>query len=213
MIAPLAAVRSSDVAFIVLMAGPGIRGDKLLAMQTGLISEAECRNAAKSEVADSERLFAIIASEKDPAVAKQKVTAERVRISTETRKAVDAQLKLADARIGDLVSPWFRFFLNYDPRPTITKVRVPVLALNGGNDVQVPPREDLEAIEQALKDGGNRDYKIVLLPKLNHLFQTSDTGGPSEYSQIAETIAPRALQEMGNWITAHTRALKRPRKR
>jgi hypothetical protein len=87
----------------------------------------------------------------------------------------------------------------------LLKVHVPVLAINGELDTQVPAHEDLDAIEQALKDGGNRDYKIVLLPKLNHLFQTSRTGAPSEYSEIQETIAPIALQTMGDWIVAHTR--------
>jgi pimeloyl-ACP methyl ester carboxylesterase len=86
----------------------------------------------------------------------------------------------------------------------LMKVHVPVLAINGAKDLQVPPKEDLEGIEQALKDGGNRDYKVVLLPGLNHLFQTSRTGAISEYSQIEETIAPVALQTMGDWIMAHT---------
>ena len=84
------------------------------------------------------------------------------------------------------------------------KVHVPVLAINGEKDLQVPPREDLDAIDQALKDGGNRDYKIVLLPSLNHLFQTSQTGSPTEYSAIEETVAPLALQTIGDWIVAHT---------
>ena len=90
------------------------------------------------------------------------------------------------------------------------KVHVPVLALNGERDTQVPAHEDLEAIEQALKDGGNRDYKIVLLPKLNHLFQNSKTGSPSEYAEIEETIAPVALVTMGDWIVAHAPAQPRP---
>jgi len=84
------------------------------------------------------------------------------------------------------------------------KVRVPVLAINGETDTQVPAKEDLAAIEQALKDGGNNDYKVVLLPKLNHLFQTSSTGAPSQYGAIEETMAPIALQTMGDWIVAHT---------
>jgi dipeptidyl aminopeptidase/acylaminoacyl peptidase len=84
------------------------------------------------------------------------------------------------------------------------KVRVPVLAINGEKDLQAPVKEDLEAIEQALKDGGNRDYKIVALPGLNHLFQTSKTGAVSEYGTIEETIAPVVLQTIGDWIVAHT---------
>lgn len=204
MIAPMAAARSNDVAFIVLMAGPGIVGDKLLVMQNGLISTAECDKAVKESMAQVERLFVIAKDEKDPAIAKQKMKAESANIAEAARKRLDGQLASLDGRINEILSPWFRFFLSYDPRPTLVKVHVPVLAINGERDTQVPAKEDLAAIEQALKDGGNRDYKIVLLPKLNHLFQTSSTGAPSEYAEIEETIAPVALQTMGDWIVAHT---------
>ena len=46
---------------------------------------------------------------------------------------------------------------------------------------------------------------IVKLPKLNHLFQTSQTGSPAEYSKIEETIAPVALETMSDWILKHTK--------
>jgi hypothetical protein len=63
---------------------------------------------------------------------------------------------------------------------------------------------NLPAIEKALKAGGNRDYQIVKLPKLNHLFQTSQTGAMDEYARIEETIAPGALETMSTWILRHT---------
>lgn len=204
MIAPMAAARSTDVAFIVLLAGPGIVGDKLLVMQDGLISAAECQKQVKATMAQAERLFAIAKGETDPAVAKQKIQAEQTKLAEAARRKLEAQLSAGANQLNGLITPWFRFFLNYDPRPTLMKVRVPVLAINGETDTQVPAKEDLAAIEQALKDGGNRDYKIVLLPKLNHLFQTSATGAPSEYAEIEETMAPIALQTMGDWIIAHT---------
>jgi len=124
--------------------------------------------------------------------------------SEAAKKKIDAQLTSADQQSYAWATPWFRYFLNYDPRPTLMKVHVPVLAINGEKDLQVPAKEDLEAIDQALKEAGNRDYKVVLLPNLNHLFQTSKTGAPSEYAEIEETIAPIALQTMGDWIVAHT---------
>src|SRR5260370_624926 len=152
------------------------------------------------------RVFVIAKEEKDPAVAKEKMKSESAKIAAEARRRLEGQLGSLDARVNEILSPWFRYFLAYDPRPTLMRVHVPVLAINGENDTQVPAKEDLEAIEQALKDGVNHDYKIVLLPKLNHLFQTSATGAPSEYSEIEETIAPLALQTMGDWIVAHTSA-------
>jgi pimeloyl-ACP methyl ester carboxylesterase len=204
MAAPMAAVKSADVAFIVLLAGPGILGEKLLAQQIGLISAAECEQQVAAVVVESQRLFAVASQEKDPAVAKQKLQEATNQRAAAARKRLEAQLKAAEVQNQLLLTPWFRFFLSYDPRPTLLKVRVPVLALNGDKDLQVPPREDLAAIEQALKDGGNRDYKIVLLPNLNHLFQTARSGSLSEYAEIEETFAPIALQTIGDWIIAHT---------
>lgn len=204
MIAPMASVRSNDVGFIVLMAAPGIPGDKLLLMQNRLISSAECEREVNESAANSARLFAIVKAEKNIEVARQKVTAERAQLEERARRNLEGQLASSAAQLNQILSPWFRFFLDYDPRPTLMKVKVPVLAINGEVDRQVPAKEDLEAIEQALKEGGNRDYKIVLLPNLNHLFQTSNTGAPSEYGNIEETIAPVALQTMGDWITART---------
>ena len=84
------------------------------------------------------------------------------------------------------------------------KVRCPVLAINGEKDLQVPPDEDLKAIEQTLAAARNPDYKIVKLPGLNHLFQTSRTGAVSEYAEIQETMSPTALDAMSDWILKHT---------
>jgi len=104
-----------------------------------------------------------------------------------------------------LLSPWFRFFVKYDPRPTIEQVTVPVLALNGGKDLQVPPFQNLPKIEEALKAGGNKNFKVVELPGLNHLFQPAKTGGVSEYGNIETTFSEDALKIMKDWILELTK--------
>ena len=204
MAAPMAAAKSNDVAFIVLMAGPGIPGEKLLTKQVGLIAAAECEKEVVRAVAEGRQLMATVVQEKDNAVARQKLHEAAVKRTEAAKKKIDAQLANADAQSVAWATPWFRYFLSYDPRPTLMKVRVPVLAINGEKDLQVPAKEDLEAIEEALKAAGNKDYKIVLLPNLNHLFQTTKTGAPSEYAEIEETLAPILLQTIGDWIAAHT---------
>jgi uncharacterized protein len=83
-------------------------------------------------------------------------------------------------------------------------VKCPVLALNGENDLQVSANENLREIEAALKAGGNNNGAIARLPKLNHLFQTSETGSPNEHIKIEETIAPVALRTIGDWILKRT---------
>jgi fermentation-respiration switch protein FrsA (DUF1100 family) len=95
---------------------------------------------------------------------------------------------------------WFKYFLAYDPGPTLAKVKCPVLALNGEKDLQVPPRENLAEIEKALKAGGNADVTVKELPGLNHLFQTCKTGLPGEYGKIEETFTPAALDAISEWL-------------
>jgi len=84
------------------------------------------------------------------------------------------------------------------------KVKCPVLAINGEKDIQVPAKENLEAIRKALKLGGNKDYTVTILPHLNHLFQTAETGAISEYESIEETISVLALDTVSTWILKHT---------
>jgi uncharacterized protein len=110
-----------------------------------------------------------------------------------------------DTQMKTITSPWFKYFVKYDPVPVLEKVKCPVLAINGENDLQVPPKENLSAIENALKRGGNKNYETKMLPLLNHLFQTSKTGTISEYGQIEETISPIALQTMLNWLKRVTK--------
>ncbi len=77
---------------------------------------------------------------------------------------------------------------------------MPVLAINGELDLQVPHEANLQGIEQALRDGGNGDVTVRSFPGLNHLFQTATTGLPTEYASIEETVSPEVLESMTAWI-------------
>jgi uncharacterized protein len=190
-IAPMVALRSHDVAFIVMMAGTGVPGDEILMAQIEAISKVAGVPAATiAKNLDAERqILDIVKQESDP-----KVREARLRLTPAT------------AQLQAVMSPWFRFFIMYDPAPALQKITCPVLALNGELDLQVPASLNLPAIEKALKAGGNRDYEVVKLPKLNHLFQTSQTGSIEEYGKIEETIAPVALETMSAWILRHATA-------
>lgn len=110
------------------------------------------------------------------------------------------QEAILKSQIQSVLSPWFRYFLTSDPKLTLKKVQCPVLAINGEKDLQVPAEENLKAIEAALKAGGNKQYAVMKLPNLNHLFQNAETGSPTEYAKIEETISPVALKIIGDWI-------------
>jgi len=212
LIAPMVAADRDDVAFIVLMAGPGMSGAEILYDQAALIMEASGVPAeyVENNKVRQREMFAYLADTEDEDV----VEGFRTLVTTQFEAMSEAEKAATGAGGGDqainaavaqLTSPWFRFFLEFDPVPTLERVSVPVLAINGALDLQVPADANLNAIEAALKRGGNRDFTIRKLDRLNHLFQTSTTGAPSEYTEIEETTAPVALEAMTKWILEHVR--------
>ena len=206
LIAPMVAARDRDVAFIVLLAGPGLPGDSILLMQSELIAKAAGapQAAIDTTLEVDTRLFAAIKASRDSADAAARVNAilDRMVASLPAAEQAQARVRL-DAARHQVLTPWMQYFLKYDPRAALRQVRVPVLALDGSLDLQVPPRQDLAAIDTALARGGNRDHRVQELPGLNHLFQPAKTGSPSEYAAIEQTFSPAALEIIADWITAH----------
>jgi pimeloyl-ACP methyl ester carboxylesterase len=214
LIAPLVANENPDVAFVVMIAGPGLPGDSILMLQTRLAARAG--GAADSTIAQNaaveRKLLDIVKTEPDTAVAAAKLRPllkqAMAEMSPADSQASSSSDQAVEQQLKQVLSPWFRYFVSHDPRPALMKLKQPLLAINGEKDVQVAPEENLAAIEAALKAGGNKDFLVKELPGLNHLFQTANTGGVSEYVKIEETISPSALKVMGDWILAHVRAQK-----
>lgn len=191
-IAPIVAAHDHSISRIVLWAGPGLSGADVIVGQVRAIALASGASVAQAEVAaqvQRELLTAIIAA---PDAEAAQVAATRV-------LAGHGAPAPSEATLRQLTSGWYRNFIAYDPAPTLSSVRVPVLAMLGGKDVQVAPGENAPALRNALAD--NPRARVVELPGLNHLFQTATTGGVDEYRTIEETIAPDALQLIGDWLT------------
>ena len=206
LIAPMVASRSSDVAFVVLLAGPGIPSSELMVMQGALISraggdtEAEIRRTSALQ----REMFAAIRETADSTALHARLREIAARFQASLTAEERAQPGFSDATMAAamnaLVSPWYRWFIRYDPAPALRATRVPVLALNGALDLQVPADENLAAIGRTLRAWGNRDVTVEKLPRLNHLFQTATTGSPREYGEIEETMSPAVLQRVTAWI-------------
>jgi pimeloyl-ACP methyl ester carboxylesterase len=190
-IAPLAVVDSNDVAFIVLMAGPGVTGDLIIEEQiAGLLKAQGASQAAIDATLQAQRrLVEVVKTETDPNVVREKLR----------------NLGYTEAQIQGVTSKWFRFFVTHDPQETLRRVKCPVLALNGTLDTQVLAQVNLPAIAQALREGGNPDVTTQELAGLNHLLQTARTGNSDEYAKIDETMSPVALETMAAWIEARTK--------
>jgi pimeloyl-ACP methyl ester carboxylesterase len=212
-IAPAVATRT-DIAFIALLAAPGVRGDELLARQVEhlLTVQGLPEEFTTFWLSLYRALIEIALNETDAQLAQQRMAALWEQKKTEAAaSSLSDQVKAliaasdSDARdtIQQLLVPWMRYFLAYDPQPILRQVQCPVLAMNGDLDLQVDAKQNLPAIEAALSAAGNNDVSIAELPSLNHLFQTAKTGAVSEYGQLEETFAPSALQLLSDWIVDH----------
>jgi pimeloyl-ACP methyl ester carboxylesterase len=198
LVAPMVHTQFEAVDFLVLMAGPGVPGHEILVAQGAKMASAQgaSPSAVDSVRSGQRRIMNAIRTASDSAG-----IAEQVRAVLKEWGLPDAQ---AQSQIERVTSPWFRFFVQHDPAPTLRRVDVPVLALYGRKDLQVPPEQNVEPMRSALQDSPSDDVTVRVLDGLNHLFQPAETGLPTEYAQIDTTMAPTALEAVSTWIRART---------
>lgn len=205
-IAPLVATRSKAVKFIVLLAGTGVNGERILIEQSKLIAKAQGadKKMIKDNYKQQKQIYKMLRSIKDEKQLNENLNRLFHKFYDELPEKDKAKLgnphKKIKMQIKQVSSPWFRFFLTYDPAKTLKKTKCAVLAMGGSLDLQVPAKENLKAIKKALKKAKNKNVKIVELEGLNHLFQPAKTGAISEYGKIETTFSPKALKIMGDWI-------------
>ena len=209
-VGPLAASESPDVAFVICIAGTGIDGKDLLLAQEAAIMRADSasENTIENAVKSSRRMYQLLESGKDTVEIRNELRAAAIEelkgMPEERRKAITNEDEFiqanVDAKLRSLQSPWFKFFLTYNPAIALEKVKCPVLALFGGLDTQVPAKLNEDAMDAALKKGGNRDYTFKVFPTANHLFLSAKTGSPSEYSSLKKEFVPGFLDTMTDWI-------------
>jgi pimeloyl-ACP methyl ester carboxylesterase len=208
-LAPLVAASAEDVRFVVMLAGYAMPGADLMGIQSAAILRGEgvkdealladvvaahraAMDAVRSGAPEAEGIA------KTAALIKAQTRAMGVETSDEDASAQAAQ------QYASLQSPWFRSFLSFGAAESLRQVRVPVLAIVGERDLQVPPRDTIPGIESALKDAGNADVTFKEMPGLNHLLQTCETGTMAEYATIEETISPAVIELVVAWVREKT---------
>jgi uncharacterized protein len=211
------AVADPTLAFVVAMAGPAVPGVDLLVAQ----SEAIARASGKPETEVTETgktLRAVLEAVRDGRIDEAKsVLANALgqawddMTSDEQEQAGSrdtyVQANLAQ-QLPPLETPWVSFLLHSDPGADWRQVRVPVLALFGGKDVQVTADQNAPAMATELATNDRSLATIVVLPDANHLFQRARTGAPPEYVSLEQTFTPDFLPTLVDWVTA--RLLSRP---
>jgi pimeloyl-ACP methyl ester carboxylesterase len=208
LIASMVAAQGVELDFLVLLAAPGIPIDSLMLMQTKLIqtSMGAPDVVVERNLAPVRKAYTYI--KQHPDQTQDEIDAGLVKIYKASitdlpaplQRSIGDQDAFARSQIGGLSSKWFRYFLSFDPAVYLEQVTVPVLALNGEFDLQVPMQENLDGIARSIGSNGNKELTVVPLPGLNHLFQTTTTGSPNEYGQIEETFSPTAMRIIAGWI-------------
>jgi hypothetical protein len=198
LIAPIVATQTDQVSFLVLLAAPGLPGDAILADQLDrrIRRQGANRRIRALQRGTQRHIFDVLQQDADSAT----IARQLRKIMIQSRGISGEQM--IEREIQRLMDPWLRFFISHDPRETLRNVDVPVLALAGAKDQQVAPDTNQTAIAEALDADQNPAVTVRTLDGLNHLFQTAETGAPSEYGRIEETFDPMALDLIADWLDA-----------
>lgn len=197
-IAAMVAVKMREIAFVVLLAGTAVPGEEVLLAQTEQTEEAA---GIPDEQIDADykigkKLYDMVRAGKSEVELRQALF--------DLKPKYEPFVERWQRQLHHLETPWLRFFLAYDPAPTLRQLRCPVLALDGEKDMNVVAAQNVPEMKAAFSRAHNHDATVRILPGLNYLFQTAETGFAGEYQTISETISPVALDMIGDWIGKHT---------
>ncbi len=201
-IAPMAAVMSSSVDFIISLAGSGVSGKDILHKQTIDVEKMEglSPEQAEKDAKKNDDIFEILRNNPDSAAAASAIYAYLENSQAASLATIPNFEEYKKYHNSFFNSRWLRFFAEHNPADDWAKVKCPVLALNGDKDLQVDSDVNLNAIANALDAGGNTNFKTIKYVGLNHLFQPTETGRVSEYENIKTTIDPEVLADITNWL-------------
>lgn len=206
MIAPMASIKSKDIAAIVLLAPPALPGRDILRLQlAAMLKSAGISGEAFDEQLKLQGKLLDMLAENAPKAEILPTMRELLKVQLghlpNGVAPSDTELDtLAESGYEQFGTPWMRWFIASDPRPTLKQVRIPVLALIGEKDNQVPPKENIPELRAAFEAAGDKDATVKEMPGLNHLFQEANTGLFQEYATISQTLSPTALDEVATWL-------------
>lgn len=207
-IAFIVAKKDPSIAFVVSLAGAGVKGDSLMLKQVELISNSQgMPDAVWQGMKPSIRnRYAILQqTDKTPEELQKELYADITQtMSPEQLKDLNT-IQQISAQINSMTSPWYLHFMRYDPAEDLKELKCPVLALNGEKDIQMDAAMNLTAIQERITGNGNTNVTIKAYPNLNHLFQTCEKGTLAEYGQLEETISPEVLKDIAEWILKQTK--------
>ncbi len=209
-VAPLVGTKRNDIAYMILMAGTGVKGIDIIKEQSKIIMKSD--NVSEDDITGYTVMINLIYETlvKDGNIKdlenqlEQNVKDSYEKMTPEEKKAIKNKDEYVKQTVDDAIkqfsSKWMRYFMSYDPSYALEKTHIPVLLLFGGKDMQVLVSQNQKPMEDALKKAGNSDYTVRIYPDANHLFQEAGTGSPGEYPQLPKQFVPGFLDDITDWI-------------
>lgn len=215
LIAQMIAAERKDIDYLIFLAAPGEPTTRLMSHQSEafLLKAGLSKSYTDQYIPLYDSLLIVIPG--SPSLEEAKLRAGR--LVDDWRAATPPEVVKATTAITDTAtrqrfinafataaySPWFRYFLSYDPATVLPKISARILALDGDQDIQVIAKTNLPAMEASLKKSLSKDYELKELKGLNHLFQHCTVCNIQEYGLLEETIAPEVLSLIADWLQSH----------
>ena len=209
MAALIAANKSSNIAFFVLMSSPVLPLDSMITLQLGKMLELNNMSKDSIKTALAMQMKVMELAKKGAFEELRKLLVqnelEELKSAPEEKQKSLGNLetlanKEAEAKMQMLSSKWMQYHLKYNPIDDLKKIKTPYIAFFGEKDFQVPKEENIDAIEKFMKLSNNKNYKVIVVPKANHLYQESITGAFDEYSKLEKKLSNYFLVSLIEWL-------------
>ncbi|SOD11465.1 alpha/beta hydrolase [Pedobacter xixiisoli] len=205
----IAAAKSSDVKFIISLAGLATNGfESLIQQNEDLVNHSQLSQADKNRSNQINRLMFETALKYADSV---NMRAKLDETYLEWKKVDDSLFKLSGVQwdhfrfpiysyVNHAVGKWYRYFVKYDAQVVMKQIKVPVLAINGDKDLMVAGVPNLANWKNYIAVGGNKKVTTKLIPSVNHLLQKCESCKPDEYAKIKTGVDGEVLTTMASWL-------------
>jgi uncharacterized protein len=210
LVATMLSAKDQDVAFVVLLAGPAVRGDKVILGQIERMvrGSGATDSTLQEALRMQERVYESVRADTGWAGVRSmlldgmkksigEMSAEQRASSGLSDSVLSARV---DAQMSQIRSPWFHRFVTYDPAPDLRKIACPVLALYGSLDSQAPPAQSRPVLEEIFASAGKKNAIIRTFEGANHLFQAAISGSPTEYGTLKKEFLPGVMDAITGWL-------------
>jgi len=196
----MAAAENKDIAFVVMLAGTALPGDSILILQAEKINRASGmgEEALKIDYKMRSGIYSIVKNEPDNEKASVRITEY---VNGLSDYPAEQKKMLIDAFVKVVLNPWMRAFIAFDPAPYLAKLTCPVLAFWGSKDLQVPAKENIGKLSEIILKSKKKNFSIITIEGVNHLFQEAESGLTSEYANTNNAVMnDETLDKLQDWL-------------